>query len=819
MKARALAVCFLILAGLFSSLLVATPSIPIVHASGPSIAVQGTAESTTSTSISLMLKGVTSGDCVAVFSGTVSGVSLNAPTDNQSDTYLSYGYSADSSSKEGAWHATVTSSGSLDLTATFSGTGDNSIMAYDITGGCSFWGGISLGFTPGSNCLPVSWDPPSGAILVAGCFDGLVTGTWSGGSNGGVTYSLISGQPQYSTAGYWGVSVHGTAGGGTTQFVMTLSSGGGTPAGIGLAFASSGSTPAYGCTTSSFKGASSASSLSQSVYVSSTSQTIVVMPTALAASTVTMSSVTDTESNSYTEIGTGGTYTNVDGFQAAWAYYAKPSATGTVTVTATESAANYMSMSIWVLSNVKTTGMNNSGAGGNSGNLAVPSFATSGTVVVAGGSADSASGTWGPGTGYQLTQGQAFYSTTGYWGVGECTVAPLSAATTAPISQTTDIGWAEYAVSFAQAPATNVVLSIKASDTSTPGGSASIVVSGCSTNSSSLSGNGAYHHFSVTPSCSSLTLTMPVQTSSVRYFFSKGLNHSESFTTPASAASYSFNYSAQFPVNNEGTGFSIAAQQNSTSHPSIDSPSTWVDAGSNITVGIAPFSPQFTVSSATYLYYEPYFQTNFLIASNDSLSSLNYAGQGLIQFTAGSTYGRVWDSAGYSLATASYSPSTGGTKSGLVSWNEQLFTGWFTAQPAGSGASYQLGFNGISTGGTGGTGGIGCNVCGGETSSTSVSSTSSSTGVTGGSGSPSSSLQGQAQNLVSAVQAAIQNGLPLITQGTLQEADLGILLLIVLIAGVLTFGYVERKANLSGWKTTRRSRPAKARRKKHETGN
>ena len=250
-------------------------------------------------------------------------------------------------------------------------------------------------------------------------------------------------------------------------------------------------------------------------------------------------------------------------------------------------------------------------------------------------------------------------------------------------------------------------------------------VTGCSTNSTVLPGDGAEYSFSVTPGCSSMTVTAPAATTTERAYFSVGLNSSENLSSTSEGRNYIFPYRVQFYLTNEG-GFTSTGYSNGTSID-LAASSGWVDAGTNVTVDIPQFLPSFFVSSQEFVYFEPYFGTNFVVVSNDSLSAFSYAGQGIIQFTGGSTYGKVWNSASYPVQQVSFAPSGSATKTGTTSWNGNLMTGWFTAQPAGAGAFYQLSFNIPVLGG-----GRCVENCSPPPSNTTTSSTSSPSG-TGGS--------------------------------------------------------------------------------------
>ena len=357
--------------------------------------------------------------------------------------------------------------------------------------------------------------------------------------------------------------------------------------------------------------------------------------------------------------------------------------------------------------------------------------------------------------------------------------------TSAAVYTTSPTSWSITAANLVGNPSIYASGQVVLSVTVTPkwsGYPVTISASGCGTNSSSFTGRGTVH-LAVNPSCSSLTLSVPAATSSVRSFFSKGLNASEVFTTPSGSGSKSFAYQSQFRITND-MSYQVTAQQNGSAGPASFS-SQWADAGTNITVDIPQFLPTFFVSSQEFVYFEPYFSTNFVVLSNDSLSAFSYAGQGVIQFTGGSTYGKVWNSASYPVQQVSFTPSGSATKTGTTSWNGNLMTGWFTAQPAGAGAFYQLSFNIPVLGGGGGGGGGGSCVenCSPPHSNATTSSTSSPSGTGGSPGGSGSGGNGPGPG-------GTPTGNPVLPQPD-TEIFIGSLLILLLL--LLAFAYKKAR--------------------------
>lgn len=142
-----------------------------------------------------------------------------------------------------------------------------------------------------------------------------------------------------------------------------------------------------------------------------------------------------------------------------------------------------------------------------------------------------------------------------------------------------------------------------------------IAVSGCSTNSTALIGNGIVQHFQMSPGCSSVTLTMPSAAGGVRYFFTKGLNATETFTTPSVNGAHQYQYSAQFFITNHG-GYTIVSINNGTAFTAIAGAGAWSDVNTNATLK-GTLTEAIKVSSPIFTYQEPV--NGYQLVTNESL--------------------------------------------------------------------------------------------------------------------------------------------------------------------------------------------------------
>ena len=261
-----------------------------------------------------------------------------------------------------------------------------------------------------------------------------------------------------------------------------------------------------------------------------------------------------------------------------------------------------------------------------------------------------------------------------------------------------------------QTTISSITISIKASTTATLANYATISISGCSTNSTSLTGNGKYAHFSVTPSCSSLTLTMPTA-GATRYFFSKGLNTSESFTTPSVSTSYSFNYEAQFRITNDQQT-TITYTGNSTQATSAAS-SIYVDAGTNFTT-LSYYAVSWEATGPAYLTYINGSSFPFPVLTNTTITGITLSsGNELVTFNASHLYARTYTGTNV----------LGILQNGAAAAYSEGPSGIFYFSGVGPTWAIELGSSGSSgpSGGPGGEGGTG-----GTTSSSSSSSAASS---------------------------------------------------------------------------------------------